>query len=96
MSCFIYSTSHLRRLRLACCKNISDEGLCEVAKKLPLLEELDISVSNITEDSLEVIGQKCPHIKSLKFNIKGFKYPHIESNVVPFAIANNMPKLRHL
>ena len=93
---FFYSTTHLRRLRLACCDNISDKGLCEAAQKFPLLEELDISIGKITKDSLEVIGQKCPHFKSLKFNIKGFRYPHVESDEVAFAIANNMPKLRHL
>ena len=35
-------------------------------------------------------------MQSLKFNMKGFRYPHVESDEVAFAIANNMPKLRHL
>ncbi|XP_054776349.1 putative F-box/LRR-repeat protein 23 isoform X2 [Prosopis cineraria] len=91
-----YSTSHLRCLRLACCDDISDEGLCEVAGKLPLLEELDISIGNISKRSLEVIGRNCPRIKSLKFNMEGFRRPHIESDDEAFAVAKTMPELRHL
>ncbi|XP_054776348.1 F-box protein SKIP19-like isoform X1 [Prosopis cineraria] len=90
------STSHLRCLRLACCDDISDEGLCEVAGKLPLLEELDISIGNISKRSLEVIGRNCPRIKSLKFNMEGFRRPHIESDDEAFAVAKTMPELRHL
>ncbi|KAK4254601.1 hypothetical protein QN277_009959 [Acacia crassicarpa] len=90
------STSHLRRLRLACCYDISDEGLCEVAGKLPLLEELDISIGNITKDALEVIGQNCPNLKSLKFNMEVFISPHIESDDEAFTIARTMPELQHL
>ncbi|XP_028759197.1 F-box protein SKIP19 [Neltuma alba] len=90
------STSHLRRLRLVYCDDISDEGLCEVAGKLPLLEELDISIGNISKDSLEVIGRNCPHIRSLKFNMEVFRRPHIELDDEAFAIAKTMPELRHL
>lgn len=91
-----YSTSHLRRLRLVCCYNISDEGLIEVAEKLPLLEELDISISNISKDPLEAIGRNCPGLKSLKFNLEGYRHPHIECDEEAFAIAETMPELRHL
>ncbi|TKY71946.1 F-box protein SKIP19 [Spatholobus suberectus] len=90
------STSHLRCLRLAYCYQISDEGFCEVAKKLPQLEELDISISNLNKDPLEAIGRCCPHLKSLKFNIEGYRRPHIKCDEDAFAIAETMPKLRHL
>ncbi|KAK4254603.1 hypothetical protein QN277_009961 [Acacia crassicarpa] len=104
------STSHLRRLRLACCYAISDEGLCEVAGKLPLLEELDISIGSITKHALEVIGQNCPNLKSLKFNLEVLRCSHIETddeelaNAAPhfepdgeaLVIARTMPELRHL
>ncbi|RDX96656.1 F-box protein SKIP19, partial [Mucuna pruriens] len=76
--------------------HISDEGLCEVAKKLPQLEELDISISNLTKDPLEAIGRCCPHLKSLKFNMEGYRRPHIECDEEAFAIAETMPELRHL
>ncbi|WJX32157.1 hypothetical protein P8452_20518 [Trifolium repens] len=61
--------SHLRYLRLVKCREISDEGLIEAAKQLPLLEDLDILFSNFTKNSLEVIGKSCPLLKSLKYNI---------------------------
>ena len=90
------STSNLRSLRLACCYQISDEGLCEIAEKLPQLEELDISISNLTKDPLEAIGQCCPHLKTLKFNMEGYRRPHIECDEEAFAIAETMPTLHHL
>ncbi|KAK7412557.1 hypothetical protein VNO78_04021 [Psophocarpus tetragonolobus] len=90
------STSHLRCLRLAYCYQISDEGLCDVAKKLPQLEELDISISNLNKDPLEAIGRCCPQLKSLKFNMEGYRRPHIECDAEAIAIAETMPGLRHL
>ncbi|KAL4349065.1 hypothetical protein HN51_030124 [Arachis hypogaea] len=90
------STSHLRRLCLIRCYSITDEGLCVVAEKLSRLEELDISISNLSKDPLETIGRSCPHLRTLKFNIEGYKSPHIECNEDAFAIAETMPALRHL
>nr|KYP45157.1 F-box protein SKIP19 [Cajanus cajan] len=90
------NTSHLRCLRLAYCYDISDEGLREVAKKLPQLEELDISISNLTKYSLEAIGRCCPQLKSLKFNREGYRRPHIVCDEEAYAIAETMPKLCHL
>ncbi|MED6127018.1 hypothetical protein PIB30_084051 [Stylosanthes scabra] len=82
----------LRRLRLVqCYYGISDEGLCEMAQKLPLLEELDITLSErVSSVALKGIGRGCPLLKSFKCN---------ENNMyseVAFAIAQNMPNLRHL
>lgn len=90
------STSHLRRLRLACSYSISDEGLSEIAKKFPQLEELDISISSLSKEPLEVIGRSCPRLKTLKFNMEGYRRPHIESDEEAFAVAETMPELRHL
>ncbi|CAJ1962138.1 unnamed protein product [Sphenostylis stenocarpa] len=90
------STNSLQCLRLACCYQISDKGLCEVANKLPQLEELDMSISNITKDSLEAIGRSCPLLKSLKFNMESYRRPHIECDEEAFAIAETMHGLRHL
>lgn len=90
------SASHLQRLRLACCYSITDEGLCGVAEKLSHLEELDISISGLSKDPLEAIGRCCPRLKAFKFNMEGCRRPHIESDDEAFAIAQNMPELRHL
>ncbi|MED6183343.1 hypothetical protein PIB30_037070 [Stylosanthes scabra] len=90
------STSQLRRLRLIRCYSLTDEGLCVIAEKLPQLEELDISISNLSKVPLETIGRSCPHLRTLKFNIEGYKRPHIECNEDAFAIAETMPALCHL
>ncbi|XP_057729197.1 putative F-box/LRR-repeat protein 23 [Arachis stenosperma] len=90
------STSNLRRLRLILCYDITDMGLALVAQKLPQLEELDISISHLSEYPLETIGQNCPQLRTLKFNIECHRTPHIESNKVAFAIAETMPALHHL
>ncbi|KAJ1427623.1 Leucine-rich repeat [Sesbania bispinosa] len=92
-----HRTSHLRRIGLARCKRISDKVLSEVvSKKLPLLEELDVSFTNLSVASLGTIGQCCPLLKVLKFNskeiFKGFEC----NDDVAFAIAKTMPNLCHL
>ncbi|KAF1867315.1 hypothetical protein Lal_00049744 [Lupinus albus] len=90
------STNHLRRMRLLSCWDISEEGMIEVAKKLPLLEELDITISNLSKDALEAIGHCCPLLKSLKFNMQAFRDPHFDFDGEAFAIGQTMPNLRHL
>ncbi|KAK7247347.1 hypothetical protein RIF29_42228 [Crotalaria pallida] len=90
------STSHLQRLRLLSCWDISEEGMSEVAKKLPLLEDLDITIGNLSKDALEAIGQCCPLLKSLKFNMQAYKDPNFVFDEEAFAIAKHMPKLCHL
>ncbi|KAL5097019.1 hypothetical protein RYX36_001346 [Vicia faba] len=91
------SASHLRRLRLACCYSVTDGGLCLLAEKLSHLEELDISISGcLSHESLEVIGRRCPQLKTFKFNIQAYIYPHIEYDDDAFAIAQFMPGLCHL
>jgi len=91
-----YSASHLQRLRLACCYNVTDEEFCEAVKKLPQLEELDISLSNLSHHSFEAIGRCCPRLKTFKFNIQAYKYPRVEDDDDAFAIAQTMPGVRHL
>ncbi|GAU22405.1 hypothetical protein TSUD_122910 [Trifolium subterraneum] len=85
--------SHLRRLRLVDCGEISDTGLIEAAKQLPLLEELDILFSYFSKDALEVIGHCCPLLKSLKWSNE-FNFWYVE--VEPFSFIKTMPQLRHL
>ncbi|CAL0306541.1 unnamed protein product [Lupinus luteus] len=90
------STNHLNRMRLLSCNDISEEGMIKVAKKLPLLEELDITISNLSVDALEVIGHCCPLLKSLKFNTQVCIHQQYASDDEAFAIAQTMPNLRHL
>ncbi|KAE8716892.1 putative F-box/LRR-repeat protein 23 [Hibiscus syriacus] len=87
---------HLKRLRLVSCYNISDEGLSKAALKLPFLEELEISYCSISKYSLETIGRSCPFLKTLKFNLQGYRRFHLESDDEALAIAQTMPELCHL
>ncbi|XP_004304708.1 PREDICTED: putative F-box/LRR-repeat protein 23-like [Fragaria vesca subsp. vesca] len=95
------SSSRIKRLRLALCKRISDEGLIEVAKKLPLLEDLEISLCRLSSKSLEVVGCSCPLLKSFKLNrLTDAEYDdviaHTKKNEEAFAIARTMHGLHHL
>ncbi|KAK6932117.1 Leucine-rich repeat [Dillenia turbinata] len=88
-------TSNLKRLRLVCCC-IYDEGLSNAAKKLPLLEDLEISLCSFTRESLEVVGRCCPRLRTLKYNKWGDGRPRGECDEEALAIAECMPELRHL
>jgi len=90
------SSSQLKRLRLVSCYDISDEGLSEVAAKLPLLEELDISCCSLSKETLKAVGRCCPHLKSLKFNGPTNRTSRLECDEEALAIAENMPRLRRL
>jgi F-box/leucine-rich repeat protein 2/20 len=75
---------------------MSDKGLIDAAKKLPLLEELNVLFSYFTKDSLEIIGQSCPLLKSLKYSIS---YRCNEDDKLfdeAFSFLKTMPQLRHL
>ncbi|KAL1295332.1 hypothetical protein AAHE18_19G204400 [Arachis hypogaea] len=96
LSYIINSGCHkLRHLRFVRSYRISDKGLCEMAEKLPLLEELDITpCPDVSSIALEAIGRGCPLLKSFKFNDNnGFV---CGGNEEAFAIAQNMSNLRHL
>ncbi len=91
------SSSQLRRVRLVSCNDISDGGLSEAAAKLPLLEELELSLCSLSKDPLVAVGHCCPLLKSLKLFHGRYRLPFIvfyDEEVL--AIAENMPELRHL
>ncbi|KAE7996121.1 hypothetical protein FH972_000869 [Carpinus fangiana] len=88
------NSSQVKRLQLVRCYGISDEGLSEVAAKLPLLEELAISYCQLSKSALEDVGRSCPLLKSLKFNSRELKYGEFDEEAL--AIAKNMSELRCL
>ncbi|WCJ33225.1 RNI-like superfamily protein [Euphorbia peplus] len=89
-------SQHLKVLRLVSCYNISEEGFCEAVAKLPLLEELEISLCNLSKISLAAAGSNCPLLKSLKLNTQGYKVPRVECNEEALVIAEKMPGLCQL
>ncbi|WZZ20365.1 hypothetical protein YC2023_121752 [Brassica napus] len=59
-------------------------GLAEAVVKLPLL------------DTLKVVGQSCPNLKTLKENCVGYSHSRDKSDDVALATAETMHGLRHL
>lgn len=49
------------------CVLVYDITMCEVAKKLPLVEEFHVTFDYFSENVLEVLGKSCPLLKSLKY-----------------------------
>ncbi|CAN6849066.1 unnamed protein product [Brassica oleracea] len=90
------SSSSLRSLTLALCSQITNNGLTEALMKLPLLEELDVSFSTLSGDSLRVVGQSCPNLKTFKLNCVGDIRTANEGDDDALAIAETMPGLHNL
>lgn len=89
-------SGQLRHLQLVSCYGISNEGLSEMVKNLPFLEELRLYYIPVSLQSIEVAGRCCPQLKSFSFNRHGYRWPHIECDEDALAVAENMPGLRHL
>ncbi|KAK1381991.1 F-box protein SKIP19 [Heracleum sosnowskyi] len=89
-------SSRLRCLHLECCSQITNEGLSEMLRKLPLLEELHLYRIRISKQTIEVAGRCCLQLKTFKLNYKGHRKLHIGCDENAMAIAENMPGIRHL
>ncbi|KAJ1382619.1 Leucine-rich repeat domain superfamily [Sesbania bispinosa] len=87
---------HLRRLRLENCHSISGVGLYQLALKLPLLEDIDLSVINtyVPQEVFQAFGMCCPLLEVFKFNKFCLEWDIVTDIVL--AVAKAMPKLRHL
>ncbi|KEH34606.1 F-box protein SKIP19 [Medicago truncatula] len=83
--------SHLRRLQLFNCNEVSETVLIGSVENFSLLEELDISFNEFSDNSLEVIGRCCPLLKSLHF--ERVSYSGYDA---AFSVGKTMPGLRHL
>ncbi|RCV29700.1 hypothetical protein SETIT_6G033200v2 [Setaria italica] len=73
----------LKSLRLISCNYVSNEGFTEPVKKLPLLEDLEVSLcdnvggyyacgSDRRSDVFEVVGEVCPKLKHFRRSNKLF------------------------
>ncbi|GLT85711.1 hypothetical protein SLE2022_038910 [Rubroshorea leprosula] len=101
LECKTERSSHIRRLRLVSCHWVSDKGLCKAVKKLAFMEELDISYCSSSAAALIVVGRRCLHLKSFKYNKQdrcryGFTNMYGSRDNAAKAIAKNMHELRHL
>ncbi|XP_015084077.1 putative F-box/LRR-repeat protein 23 [Solanum pennellii] len=91
-------SSQLRYLKLVKCFNIAG-GLAVAAKNLPLLEELHIHLTFISEEDIESVGRYCPLLNSFTLNASEYDTP---VNLISaddgqaLDIAKSMPELRHL
>ncbi|KAG8385236.1 hypothetical protein BUALT_Bualt03G0021100 [Buddleja alternifolia] len=104
-------SSHLKRLLLACCCDMTSKGLSEALKKTPLLEELHLNmIASVFPQEIETIGISCPMLKSFSFTERSRKFPFSYDsednedllmegearNAFVLAVAKTMPNLRHL
>ena len=78
------------------CSTVTSEGLTEAIAKLTLLEDLEVSYCSLSAESLKVVGQSCPNLKTLKLNREGVNRFPYESDDDALAIAETMSRLRHL
>ncbi|CAH8350421.1 unnamed protein product [Eruca vesicaria subsp. sativa] len=101
-------SSKLRSLKLAMCRQISEEELTKALVKLPFLEEIELLYGSFSGESLKVVGHACPNLKTFKLNDRGF-YPRLVSDDDEAlsiaetmhdtglnAILDNCPNLEHL
>ncbi|KAJ4792198.1 RNI-like superfamily protein [Rhynchospora pubera] len=92
-------TSVLKRLRLLSTNGLSAEVVAETVKRQPLLEEIEIRVSDrsFNEKFIEVVGKECPQLKSFKFDkIWSYHEGNRTEDDEALAISKTMHQLRHL
>ncbi|XP_021862686.2 putative F-box/LRR-repeat protein 23 [Spinacia oleracea] len=89
-------SKNLKHLRLGHYIDVSDEGLIEAVKKLPLLEGVELILCSYSVDTVEAIGRTCPSLKSFSLNAVGSSDRKLACNEEALAIAKNMPNLRNL
>ncbi|GAB4840677.1 hypothetical protein Ancab_021444 [Ancistrocladus abbreviatus] len=86
----------LKCLQLTCCYQIWHEGYHAITK-LPLLEELEVTLCNSLAKEIKAIGYNCTLLKTFKLNHEAAQYPKYSiTDEEALAIAETMPQLRHL
>ncbi|VVB07873.1 unnamed protein product [Arabis nemorensis] len=78
-------------------RTVTEKGLVDTVSKLPLLEELEVTLAWLKLD-LKGIGHSCPKLKTLKLNCSHYIPFLLEFNDDDdgLAIAESMPQLHHL
>ncbi|PWA78583.1 F-box domain, Leucine-rich repeat domain, L domain-like protein [Artemisia annua] len=95
-------SSQLKRLEIIYCFGEICGAWGDVLKKFPLLEELSLYTTEISEEDIEAAGRYCPLLKTLRVNQNAYRF-HIEDdesitwqNEMAISIGKNLPALRHL
>ncbi|RCV29705.1 hypothetical protein SETIT_6G033700v2 [Setaria italica] len=90
----------LKSLRLISCYDVSNEGFAEAIKKLPLLEELELSLSSnvFGQEVFETVGKSCPQLRRFRLSKHGFcSFEAADYNMDGEALGiANMTELRSL
>ncbi|KAL2930672.1 F-box protein SKIP19, partial [Bienertia sinuspersici] len=89
-------SSQLNHFRLACCYAVSADALIEAFGKLPLLEEVELTLCSFTVAQTIDIIHCCPFLKTFKLNEQGSRNPSLASDDEALAIAESMHGLNHL
>ncbi|KAK8951934.1 putative F-box/LRR-repeat protein 23 [Platanthera zijinensis] len=79
--------------------SLNEETVVETLKKLPLLEELEMSYCSFSHKVVERVGPVCPHLKRFRLDQRVYTLQHtIRSrlNTVALAIAKHFKQLRRL
>lgn len=96
-------SSLLKRLEIIYCFGELYGIWGESLKKFPLLEELSIYTTDISEEDIEAAGRYCPMLKTLRVNQPFYSFSEDNDeeslrikNTLALAIGKNLPELRHL
>lgn len=97
-------SSQLKRIQISCCYSSIYESWSEFLKKAPLLEEIELTFTDISEESVADASQYCPMLKIFKYNERGSRdegqpfnqeFTDYGDDFV-MAIAKGMSQIRHL
>ncbi|CAO2176202.1 unnamed protein product [Urochloa humidicola] len=88
----------LKSLRLISCNGVTNEGVAEAAKELPLLEELELSLCENVGGSevFEVVGEVCPKLQHFRLCRKIFdvRVQNKENDVQGIATMHGLQSLQ--
>lgn len=77
------------------CHEVYDEGLCEVVKGIPCLQELDLINCLFSAKTIKSIAIACTHLESFKLSNAYYK-SSAKGDAEVEAIAKSMYQLHHL
>ncbi|XP_074332120.1 F-box protein SKIP19-like [Apium graveolens] len=91
-------SSQLRRLQISDCNSLLHKSWSDFFKKTPLLEEIALTFTAISEETVAEISRYCPMLKSFTYNNYGWEHSMAMNSADDFVItvAKGMSQLLHL